>query len=483
MARLPIPGSDSGTWGAVLNDFLAQSHNTDGTLKDSAVGGLQGQPVSSATPADNDVLTYNSSTSQWEPATVGSASVPDATPSVKGIVQLAGDLGGTATSPTVPGLADKADATALTTHANDTTSVHGIADTSVLETTSGAQAKVDAHVNDTTDAHDASAISFTPEGMLTANNVQDALAQAAPVTTFWDADATFNAFTEHVSNLDGQTIARSVVDRRARVTNTGTPASNLTNHRHFYTHPTFTATDGEATALFWGGVGSAYGAHTGAGTYQQGIVARLQQTGSDIFTFIAWQDVLFGQTNLINIGMWGSDGVTMQQHYSGTNSYFTGLPDVKYFSASRSSNVVTLTVELGHGIVVGDTVTMQNCVDTSFNHIGLSVTAVTPTTITYNQTAANASTTGEFFSINHTFPYYMKVRLEGTKFYVKCWRKGTPEADWGDTTRSNFMTYQTGGGSPDFPAPVGPGKFGVFAGHIGKQKYVDFGELTFKKLS
>jgi len=38
----------------------------------------------------------------------GAGSVPDASPSVKGILQLAGDLGGTAGSPTVPGLAQKA---------------------------------------------------------------------------------------------------------------------------------------------------------------------------------------------------------------------------------------------------------------------------------------------------------------------------------------------------------------------------------------
>lgn len=33
MTRLPSPGSDSGTWGAILNDFLQVEHNTDGTLK------------------------------------------------------------------------------------------------------------------------------------------------------------------------------------------------------------------------------------------------------------------------------------------------------------------------------------------------------------------------------------------------------------------------------------------------------------------
>jgi hypothetical protein len=31
MARLPVPGSDNGTWGAVLNDFLDVEHNTNGT--------------------------------------------------------------------------------------------------------------------------------------------------------------------------------------------------------------------------------------------------------------------------------------------------------------------------------------------------------------------------------------------------------------------------------------------------------------------
>lgn len=37
MARLPQPGSDSGTWGTILNDFLSQAHNNDGTIKDGVV--------------------------------------------------------------------------------------------------------------------------------------------------------------------------------------------------------------------------------------------------------------------------------------------------------------------------------------------------------------------------------------------------------------------------------------------------------------
>ena len=37
MARLPQPGGDSGNWGTILNDYLLASHNSDGSLKSSAV--------------------------------------------------------------------------------------------------------------------------------------------------------------------------------------------------------------------------------------------------------------------------------------------------------------------------------------------------------------------------------------------------------------------------------------------------------------
>lgn len=38
MSRLPQPGSDVGAWGDILNDFLLQSHNADGTVKGGAIG-------------------------------------------------------------------------------------------------------------------------------------------------------------------------------------------------------------------------------------------------------------------------------------------------------------------------------------------------------------------------------------------------------------------------------------------------------------
>lgn len=37
MARLPSVGGDDGNWGTVLNEFLAVEHNSDGTLKNTAL--------------------------------------------------------------------------------------------------------------------------------------------------------------------------------------------------------------------------------------------------------------------------------------------------------------------------------------------------------------------------------------------------------------------------------------------------------------
>ena len=37
MPRLPVPGSDVGQWGDILNEYLSQAHNLDGTLKNGAV--------------------------------------------------------------------------------------------------------------------------------------------------------------------------------------------------------------------------------------------------------------------------------------------------------------------------------------------------------------------------------------------------------------------------------------------------------------
>lgn len=105
MARLPTPGKDDGTWGHLLNDFLAVEHNYDGTLR-------RGDDIDTAlATADSKYAKPNSGIpltdlSQDIQTTLSSAvaSLADANTTTKGLVQLAGDLAGTATTPTVPKL-------------------------------------------------------------------------------------------------------------------------------------------------------------------------------------------------------------------------------------------------------------------------------------------------------------------------------------------------------------------------------------------
>jgi hypothetical protein len=140
MARLPQPGGDDGNWGTILNEFLGQVHNTDGTLKPNIVDSAALAPnavdesVLGATGGtDGQVLVKDSGSAtglSWQTSAGGT--VPDASSSTKGIVQLTGDLGGTAASPTVPGLAAKANAANVYTKTEVDSALGSKADSSVL---------------------------------------------------------------------------------------------------------------------------------------------------------------------------------------------------------------------------------------------------------------------------------------------------------------------------------------------------------------
>ncbi len=150
MARLPTPGSDDGTWGDILNEFLKVEHNTDGTLKpagsladkaddtdvvhasgDETVGGVK--TFSSPPVVPTPTASAQAASKAYVDSSVA-AGAPDATTTSKGIVQLAGDLGGTAASPTVPGLAGKQAAS------NDLSAIAGLtpANDDLLQRKSGA---------------------------------------------------------------------------------------------------------------------------------------------------------------------------------------------------------------------------------------------------------------------------------------------------------------------------------------------------------
>lgn len=81
-ARLPIPGSDDGTWGDILNEYLSVSLDTDGSLLSGAISSAGGyvKPSTGIPATDLDSSTQS---------TISQA------------VQLGGDLNGTVTAPEV----------------------------------------------------------------------------------------------------------------------------------------------------------------------------------------------------------------------------------------------------------------------------------------------------------------------------------------------------------------------------------------------
>lgn len=108
MTRLPTPRADDNTWGDILNDFLNQSHNPDGSLKPSAVsasGAATDTSVVHTTGNQTETITgtktFTSSPTVPTP-TLGSqaanktyvdstvvAGAPDASTTTKGITKLA----------------------------------------------------------------------------------------------------------------------------------------------------------------------------------------------------------------------------------------------------------------------------------------------------------------------------------------------------------------------------------------------------------
>jgi hypothetical protein len=126
VSRLPTPGGDDGTWGNILNDYLSQSLNPDGTLRPSAVsasgaeqatnkgaaGGyasLDGSSriplallpatslssdsdVNIASPTNNQALVYNSGTGKWTNQVLPSAPVSSVAGKTGAVTLVEGDI-------------------------------------------------------------------------------------------------------------------------------------------------------------------------------------------------------------------------------------------------------------------------------------------------------------------------------------------------------------------------------------------------------
>lgn len=108
MARLPIPGSDNGSWGNVLNEFLEVSHDSDGSLKGSELSAAgveltanKGQ-ASGYTPLDgSSKVPYNNLPVGTASSTIAAGDDSRITGALQTGAAAGGDLSGTYPNPTV----------------------------------------------------------------------------------------------------------------------------------------------------------------------------------------------------------------------------------------------------------------------------------------------------------------------------------------------------------------------------------------------
>lgn len=106
--RLPTPGGDPNDWGAILNDFLEVSHNSDGTLTAAALTAAGGiTTVNNISPTNGAVILTATDVGAYSlppggmPADDMDSSVQTALSDASTAVQLGGDLGGTNVVPTI----------------------------------------------------------------------------------------------------------------------------------------------------------------------------------------------------------------------------------------------------------------------------------------------------------------------------------------------------------------------------------------------
>jgi hypothetical protein len=449
MARLPSPGGDNNTWGDVLNDYLSQAHNADG----SAI---------------------------------------EASGTSKGVIRLAGDLSGTATTPTVPGLASKAE-----------------------------QAALDAHINDATSAHAASAIGFTPVGSITETNVQAAVAGLDSRTTAheetltgdgahgvithnWNQDG-WTPFTPVIINTDGsQSFTQSVSSGRGVLTATQPTGGSL---RMAYLRNDTNWVDSEIRSVIWGPTG------WNGTNAQQGHLHRVRERSPGQWEAIMiWTSVVFGgDYSFMHAATIRFDGTTLLQ--SGNNGSF-GAADASYID--RSVRVAGHLRFTGFGLwfneytvvqperlrylASSDIITVASMSDATFNETNIAVNGVSvdtavvqviePTTtsaVAYTADGAGSITPSSTSSQKRWTPFVLATRVIGgatssVPVEVKRWRLGDSEPDWGDP-RVRRGTVIPDSAPVEVPEmALGPGLCGLFGAHFLNGSSGAWGDATFRQL-
>lgn len=187
-------------------------------------------------------------------------------------------------------------------------------------------------------------------------------------------------------------------------------------------------------------------ASNGSITPQHGIALRFQEDASKRRAVMAWQNIAFGSQWTVQCGVWSSnlDGTGFLNRQTGIA--FTPLfRNFVVTAASRTSNVVTLTIDVStkhNAFAIGDRVNVA-LTDTSFDG-SFIITGVTPTTVSYAQTGANDADGGTG-TVRKWFPYWCEARMpdpESDVLQVRVWSEDTDDS----APRPDFLPFDSSAG-------------------------------------
>jgi hypothetical protein len=305
--KLQLAGDLGGTATSPTVPALANKENSSNksTATDLGAGNPSDQlyPSQKATKAYVDNSIY---------AAVGTG-VPDATTNAAGKVKLAGDLAGTASSPTVPGLSLKANIVSPTFTGTPTAPTPATADNSTqIATTAFVQSKVNAGtVNDaTTSAKGILQLAGDLAGSATSPSVVKlrgtSISTVAPVTA--GHVLTYDATGSGVAYWAAPANSANTISGVVPVANGGTGLSSVTNGGAVYASSSNSLTTGTLPVLAGG---------TGATTQQAAINAL---TG----TQVAGRYLRSDGTDALLSTIQAADVPTLNQNTTGTAANVSG---------------------------------------------------------------------------------------------------------------------------------------------------------------
>jgi hypothetical protein len=302
----------------------------------------------------------------------------------------------------------------------------------------------------------------------------------------------FDQFTISVDRSTTNTV--SVNEDRGRITSAGTDGS----FREIRAHEDTNWEDSEIVSLWW----SPSVMDTGTATPQMGHVHRFKEISPGVWSgYVVTNNITFSAYSTWNQNIWQTNLTTLTLGSNGGNKVFTdalnrqlGVQAVSRFTGfGLWFNDYRVVPNHLWGLAAGDVVS-ADVGDATFDETNLAVNAVNTivgnvqlneNTVAQQVAVAQKFETGTITPQSHRrwFPSWVKTQLRGTVLRVKVWRYMEPEPDWGQA--SNVVTFDTAGAgnpAPNATAPTGSGLCGVVGAHLRNSAYMEYGDMTFRKL-